>query len=238
MPAAITPNQLKQKGGIFKVEPSRVGTTEPGKLKPVRMDATLDTLQQMALANNKKNNPFQPFKPSTTSSKSSGSGNPLLDMFNGVGVFLGSALGGIGAAITGNINAIEQSRQNFVGGIEQSRQEAVGSIKILPGLKDGTAPILNITPKGGVCGEDCDSLGNPVSISGCKARKYLHGCGHPGGNQDIAGHDQDCANYMGFGGLLDGICVAGKGGTKAKDEWIIPLAIGGVLIIGLVVVMK
>lgn len=73
-----------------------------------------------------------------------------------------------------------------------------------------------------------------------KMSKFFAGCPGPESNTLLAPHDQDCTNYLGFGGLLDGFCVSGKGAAKGGAnlaEWM-PVIVGGGLIIIIALAMK
>lgn len=95
----------------------------------------------------------------------------------------------------------------------------------------------NPNDKADICNKKCENTGAGENVI-CRMNKFVARCPGASENTDIAPHDQDCNNYLGLGGLADGLCVGGKGINKGKDEWFIPVVVGGVLIIGLIIAMK
>ena len=184
-----------------------------------------------------------------------GAGATVTGNINAVEQARQKTIGGILGGIQGEVHSIEESRRNLVSGVEQARQQFNASIDkkrvaILPTIEIAAHPEkavfknTNITDsdrpdtgKNAVCNKRCEDYGG-AEAAFCQANKWRAGCGHPGTNTDLASHDQDCSNFWGLGGLFDPLCTAGKGTVKAKDQYLIPVIIGGVIIIGIVMVMR
>ena len=94
-----------------------------------------------------------------------------------------------------------------------------------------TPKTTSSTPSSGVHDDRnfCLSQSQDVFTRGFK---FILGCPGNERNEDLAEHDQDCTNYLGFGGLLDGACVAGKGVTKGGSDILLPvIIIGGAIVL-------